>query len=83
VRVIVDGAWEELRAVRADEVMKILQATDSFNISREEVVIPLQTEQGGGLTLQSDGRLRIVCPDAGISEEWLSELRTQLSKSRL
>jgi len=69
-----------LRAVRPEEIMKILEVTDSFNLHRERIVIPLQTEQSGSAALQPDGRLRIICPSTGVSEEWLSELRNQLGK---
>jgi hypothetical protein len=69
-----------LRAVRPEEIMRILEATDSLNLHRERVFIPLKTEQNGGATTQQDGRIRIVCPDAGVTDEWLSELRNQLSK---
>lgn len=69
-----------MRAVRPDEVMKILEVTDSFNLHREKVLIPLQTEEFGTVALQSDGRVRIVCPSAGLTEEWLLELRDRLGR---
>jgi len=69
-----------MRAVRPEEVMKILEVTDSFNLHRERVLIPLQTEENGAATLQPDGRLRIVCPSAGLTEDWLQELRNQIGK---
>lgn len=72
----------ELRAVRPDEIMKILEVTDSFNMHREKVLIPLQTEEQGTVTLQSDGRIRITCPNDGVSESWLKELRNSLDKIR-
>jgi hypothetical protein len=71
-----------LRAVRPDEIMKILEVTDSFNMHREKVLIPLQTEEQGTVTLQSDGRIRITCPNDGVSESWLKELRNSLDKIR-
>ena len=70
----------KLRAIRPEEVMKVLEITDSFNLHRESVFIPLATEETGSVTLQSDGRLRIVCPGTGLFEEWLVELRRQLEK---
>jgi hypothetical protein len=72
--------WKELRAVRPEEIMKILEVTDSFNLHREKVLIPLQTEEKGTATLQSDGRVRIVCPSAGVSDNWLTELRSLLGR---
>ena len=76
-----------MRAVRPEEVIKILEVTDSLNLHREKVFIPLQTEEDGTATLQSDGRVRIVCPRGGVSEEWLKQLRivieTITTKSRV
>jgi hypothetical protein len=69
-----------LRAVRPEEIMKILEVTDSFNLHREKILIPLQTVEDGTATLQSDGHIRIVCPSKGPTEEWLRELRNQLGK---
>jgi len=60
--------------------MKVLEITDSLNLHRESVFIPLATEETGSVTLQPDGRLRIVCPGTGLFEEWLVELRRQLEK---
>ena len=69
-----------MHAVRPEEIMKILEVTDSLNLHREKILVPLQTEENGSVMLQSDGRVRIVCPNAGVSEEWLTELRNQLGK---
>ena len=69
-----------MRAVRPEEIMKILEVTDSFNLHRERIFIPLQTEENGTATLQSDERVRIVCPSAGVPEQWLNELRSLLGR---
>jgi hypothetical protein len=58
--------------------MKILQLTDSMNLHRESIMIPLVGERDGSVTLQSDGRIRVVCPVAGSLDEWLIELQRQL-----
>jgi hypothetical protein len=63
--------------------MKILELTDSFNLNRESIFIPLATEKTGSVTLQPDERLRIVCPNAGSFEEWLTELRKRLGRMDL
>jgi len=63
--------------------MKILEITDSFNLHRESIFIPLATEETGNLTVQHDGWLRIVCPDAGSFEEWLIDLRKRLERMGL
>ena len=75
--------WKRLRAVRPEEIMKILEVTDTLNLNRERIFIPLRTEPNGTATLQPDGRLRIICPDDGVSEKWLAELRYQLEKIQL
>jgi hypothetical protein len=70
----------KLRAILPEEVMKILEVTDSLNLHRESVFIPLATEKTSSVTVQPDGRLRIACPGTGSFEEWLVELRRQLEK---
>ncbi len=69
-----------MSALRPEQVLKILELTDSFNLHREAVYIPLSTEENGSVTLLSDGRLRIVCPRTASFEGWLSELRSLLEK---
>jgi hypothetical protein len=48
--------------VNPEQVMKILELTDSFNLHRETVVIPLGTEGKGDVVLLPDQRLRITVP---------------------
>jgi hypothetical protein len=69
-----------LAALRPDQVLKILELTDSLNLHREAVFIPLSTEEHGSVTVLPDGRLRIICPNAGSFDEWLTELRGRLEK---
>lgn len=59
--------------------MKILELTDSFNLNREAVMIPLALEDEGSVTLLPDERLRIVAPKNRPFEDWLIELRTRLT----
>ena len=66
-------------AVRLEQILRILELTDSLNIHREAVIIPLNAEKEGDLTLLPDGRLRIHCPETRF-EEWLIEIRGQLEK---
>jgi len=73
---------EELRAILPEEVMKILEVTDSLSLHREKILIPLKTEEKGNAILQSDGRIRITCPNEGVSAEWLENLRSLLDKIR-
>ena len=70
----------KLHAIRHDEVNKILELTDSFNLHRECIFIPLATEKGGSVPLEHDERLRIVCSSTAPFEEWLTELRKQLER---
>jgi hypothetical protein len=59
--------------------MKILELTDSFNLHREAVVIPLATEGCGSVAVLPDQRLRITIPSNVSFDEWLVELRDRLS----
>ncbi len=72
-----------MSALRPEQVLKILELTDSFNLHREVIYIPLTTEGSGSVTLLSDGRLRIVCPRTESFESWLGELRSLLKKMDL
>ena len=64
--------------MRPEQVLKILEITDSFDIHRENVVIPLMTEDRGSLTLLPDGRLRITCPTNVPFDQWLEDIRREL-----
>jgi len=70
-------------AVRPEQIMKILEITDSLNLHRESVMIPLSTEVEGSVTILADRRVRIVVPSNKPFEEWLTELRAQLAKMNL
>jgi hypothetical protein len=72
-----------LNTLSPDQIMKILQLTDSFNLHREAVMVPLALSDVGGITLLPDGRLRIVVPKNKPFEDWLMELRTQLAGMQL
>ena len=52
-----------MSALRPDQILRILEITDSFNLHRESIFIPLKTEENGSITILPDGRLRIVCPE--------------------
>ena len=66
-----------------EQILKILELTDSHNLHREAVLIPLATEENGGVTVLADGRLRIAAASNKSFEEWFSELRVQLMKMDL
>ena len=72
-----------LVAVRPEQVIKILELTDAFNIHREAVTIPLSAEKDGSVTLLADGKLRIVCPEHTRFDQWLTKLRGQLEEMDL
>lgn len=61
-----------------EQIMKILELTDSFNIHRESVFIPLKTEEKGNVSILPDGRLSITCPSSRSFDQWLEEIRAQL-----
>jgi hypothetical protein len=70
-------------ALRPEHVMRILELTDSFNISRESVTIPLITGEKGSITILPDGHLRILCSGDANFEIWMKELRDRLEKMDL
>jgi hypothetical protein len=70
-------------AVRPEQMLKILEVTDSLNLHRESVTIPLSTEAEGSVTILPDRRVRIVVPSNKPFEVWLTELRAQLAKMNL
>lgn len=69
--------------VRPEQVLRVLELTDSFNLHREAVFIPLVTEDNGSVAVLPDGRLRIACPSSRPFDEWLSDLRARLEKMDL
>ena len=69
-----------MNSLRPDQILKILEITDSFNLHREAIFIPLKTEHRGSATILPDGRLRIVCPETGQFEDWLKQLRKELER---
>jgi len=72
-----------LSGVRPEQILKILELTDSFNVHREAVVIPLATDEEGKVNLLPDGKLRIVVPKNRPFDEWLAGLRAQLANMNL
>jgi hypothetical protein len=72
-----------LNTLGPEQIMKILELTDSFNVHREMVMIPLALDDVGSVTLLPDGRLRVVAPKNKPFEDWLMELRTQLTSMNL
>jgi len=67
-----------MEAVTPGQILRILELTDSLNLHREAVLIPLATEEKGSVTIISDGRLRITVASKKPFEEWLAGLRGQL-----
>ncbi|MGP8069690.1 MAG: hypothetical protein ACLP5V_07340 [Candidatus Bathyarchaeia archaeon] len=72
-----------MAALRPEQILKILEVTDSLNLHRESVMIPLSTEDNGSVTILADRRVRIVVPSNKPFEEWLTELRPVLAKMNL
>lgn len=68
-----------MSAIRTEQVLKILEITDSFNLHRESIFIPLRTEEKWSVAILPDGRLRIVCPTEHFTT-WLEELRGELQR---
>lgn len=65
------------------QVLRILEVTDSLNLNREAIHIPLSTSNDGEVTLLPDGRLKIVASSKMPFEEWLTRLRIQLTQMDL
>lgn len=72
-----------MNVLRPEQILKILDITDSFNLHREAIFVPLKTEHDGSATILPDGRLRIVCPETGQFEAWLKQLRNELERMDL
>ena len=72
-----------MSALKPEQVLKILELTDSFNLHREAVYIPLALEENGSVTVLPDGRLRVVSPRTGSFEAWLNDLRSRLENMDL
>ena len=70
-------------AVHPNEIMRILELTDSLNLHREEIIVPLTRENEGGITILPDHRLRIVVPKNRAFDEWLLELKAKLGSMNL
>jgi hypothetical protein len=69
-----------MNTLHPDQILRILEITDSFNLHRESIFIPLRSEEKGSVAILPDGRLRIVCPETGPFEAWLVQLRDELEK---
>jgi len=72
-----------MAALRPEQILKILEVTDSLNLHRESVLIPLSTEDEGSVTILADRRVRIVVPSNKPFEDWLIELRAKLAEMNL
>ena len=69
--------------LRPEQILRILELTDSFGLHREAIFIPLATEAVGDAKILPDGRLRIVCPNTVPFDEWVRDLRSRLEKMDL
>ena len=72
-----------MATVTPGQVLKILELTDSFNLHRESVMIPLATKEPGGVAIMPDRHLQIIVPNNRPFDEWLVELRATLSSMDL
>jgi len=72
-----------MAALRPEQILKILELTDSLNLHRESVLIPLSTEGEGSVTILADRRVRIVAPSDKPFEAWLTDLRVKLAAMNL
>jgi len=72
-----------LDAINPQEIMRILELTDSFNLHRETIIVPLTKGDESSVTILPDHHLRIVVPKNKPFDEWLVELKTHLSSMNL
>ena len=72
-----------LAALRPDQILKVLQLTDSMNLHRESIYIPLTTAEKGTIDILPDGRLKITCPAEGSFDAWVGELQSRLKQMDL
>ncbi len=68
----------QVGTVRSEQVMKILEITDTLGLHRENVTIPLTTHGAGEITVSDDGKIIILCPDGESFEEFLLKVRSEL-----
>lgn len=61
------------------EINRILAVTDSMNLHREQVVIPLGTCPGGRVRFNARKKVEITAPADGF-DEWLKALPAALHK---
>jgi hypothetical protein len=62
------------------EIRRILETTDSLQIHRESVTIPLAKEGPGRLSILPGGRLEIVGPADRPFDAWLAEMPARLAE---
>lgn len=67
-----------LKVLTLKEIERIFAITDELGISREALVIPLRTEQPGGLKLLPNRKLEIVVERDAEFDAWLSGLESQI-----
>lgn len=60
------------------QIEEILEILDDHDINRELIVIPLGTKDPGGISRQTDGRIKVVVPASGEFDTWVESIRTEL-----
>jgi hypothetical protein len=67
------GSISPVDSVGPPEIGRILAVTDARGMSREGVVIPLGTVEGGRVRFNARKKVEITAPSAGF-DEWLKVL---------
>lgn len=62
------------------EIERVLEVTDTLEIDRERVRIPLRREGSGRISRDARGGLEIVVPADRPLDEWLVTLEVELRK---
>jgi hypothetical protein len=66
------------KAVTLHEIERIFEITDALGISREALVIPLQTQNPGRVSLVGKDKLQIVVERDADFDEWLKSVEPQI-----
>ena len=70
----------EMELFRADEIERVYKVTDSLDLHRDWIVVPLNAAGEGSEVMQPDGKILIRAPGGEKFEPWLARLRGRLER---
>jgi hypothetical protein len=77
---MVSRLHNEMELLTVTRVERIYRVTDSLDLHRDWVVVPLNTAEEGSEIMQPDGKLLIRAPGGPAFEPWLAGLRGRLEQ---